>query len=83
VIVAGVDTIDASLVDADFLGHSGFATANPLMQDLYYLVPGSAWTPTKPTVRFGSIFLSARYVLVFQNVKCEGKDKQHSPDPRT
>ncbi len=36
--VAGVDTIDASLVDTDFLGHSGFATANPLMQDIYYLV---------------------------------------------
>jgi len=38
VVVAGVDTVDASLVDTDFLGHSGFATDVPLMQDVYYLV---------------------------------------------
>lgn len=49
VIVTGVDTVDASLVDTDFLGHSGFATANPLMQDVYYLVQhGHA-----PSQRFG------------------------------
>jgi len=49
VIVAGVDTVDASLVNTDFLGHSGFATANPLMQDVYYLVQHGH----QPSQRFG------------------------------
>jgi esterase/lipase superfamily enzyme len=48
-LVAGVDTIDASLVDTDFLGHSGFATANPLMQDVYYLLQHGH----SPDQRFG------------------------------
>lgn len=49
VIVPGVDTIDASLVDTDFLGHSGFATDAPLMQDIFYIVQhGHA-----PNQRFG------------------------------
>ena len=38
VIVAGVDTIDASLVETDFLGHSGITKDLPLMEDVYYLV---------------------------------------------
>jgi esterase/lipase superfamily enzyme len=49
VIVPGVDTIDASLVDTDFLGHSGFATDLPLMQDLFYLVQHDH----APNQRFG------------------------------
>jgi esterase/lipase superfamily enzyme len=49
VVAAGVDTIDASLVDTDFLGHSGFVTANPLMQDVYYLVQHGH----QPSERFG------------------------------
>lgn len=37
----GLDTVDASDFEAPFLGHSGFATEHPLLQDLFSLIKSS------------------------------------------
>jgi esterase/lipase superfamily enzyme len=48
-ITSGVDTIDASTVDTDFLGHSSFAESRPIMHDIYSVIRhGHA-----PNSRFG------------------------------
>jgi esterase/lipase superfamily enzyme len=48
-VLSGVDTIDASMVDTDFLGHSGFAEDRPIMQDVHSLVQHN----DPPNKRFG------------------------------
>jgi esterase/lipase superfamily enzyme len=51
VVFKGVDTIDASEIDTDFLGHSVFAEERPLIQDMFYLIEhGHA-----PSSRFGLV----------------------------
>ncbi len=35
VVIDGIDTVDASTVDTDLLGHGYFAEAEPILQDLY------------------------------------------------
>lgn len=40
-LAAGLDTVDASDLDATFLGHSDFATQRPLLQDLFSLIKSS------------------------------------------
>jgi hypothetical protein len=37
-IVPGLDTIDASLIDTDFLGHSYFSESWPLLSDIHSLM---------------------------------------------
>jgi esterase/lipase superfamily enzyme len=37
-IIPGVDTIDASLIDTDFLGHSYFSESWPLLSDIHSLL---------------------------------------------
>jgi esterase/lipase superfamily enzyme len=37
-IVPGLDTIDASLIDTDFLGHSYFSESWPLLSDIHSLL---------------------------------------------
>jgi esterase/lipase superfamily enzyme len=37
----GLDTVDASDLEATFLGHSDFATQRPLLQDLFSLIKSS------------------------------------------
>jgi esterase/lipase superfamily enzyme len=48
-VLSGVDTIDASTVDTDFLGHSGFAEDRPIMQDVHSLIQHN----DSPNQRFG------------------------------
>jgi len=48
-VLSGVDTIDASKVDTDFLGHSGFAEDRPIMQDVHSLIQHNH----TPNQRFG------------------------------
>jgi esterase/lipase superfamily enzyme len=42
VIVSTVDTIDASSVDTEFLGHSYFGDADSVLSDLFYLIRNGA-----------------------------------------
>jgi esterase/lipase superfamily enzyme len=48
-IVAGMDTIDASAIDTDFLGHSYFSDNWPLLSDIYSLISKDM----PPAERFG------------------------------
>lgn len=48
-ILQGLDTIDASNVDTDFLGHSAFVEQRTLLQDMFYLVEHGHG----PSMRFG------------------------------
>jgi esterase/lipase superfamily enzyme/co-chaperonin GroES (HSP10) len=41
VAIAGIDTIDASDVDTDFIGHSPFADRRELLNDIHYLIGGT------------------------------------------
>ncbi len=41
-IIPGIDTIDASAVDTDFLGHSYFADEKKLLEDIRQLIAGAA-----------------------------------------
>jgi esterase/lipase superfamily enzyme len=49
VVLEGLDTIDASSVDTDFLGHSYFGDNRSLLSDLYWLIKQG----NPPTDRFG------------------------------
>ena len=40
-LAEGLDTVDASELEATFLGHSDFATKRPLLQDLFSLLKAS------------------------------------------
>lgn len=40
-VAEGLDTVDASELEATFLGHSDFATQRPLLQDLFSLLKSS------------------------------------------
>jgi hypothetical protein len=40
-LAEGLDTVDASDLEATFLGHSDFATGRPLLQDLFSLLKAS------------------------------------------
>lgn len=48
VVIDGVDTIDASLLDSDFLGHSYYGDHTSVLADIFYLLSGLA-----PDKRFG------------------------------
>jgi esterase/lipase superfamily enzyme len=48
-ILNGLDTVDASSVDTDFLGHGVFAEQRDLLQDMFYLLEHGL----DPTRRFG------------------------------
>jgi esterase/lipase superfamily enzyme len=50
VVVGGVDTIDASELDTDLLGHSYYGDHKSVVSDLFYLLQGI--TPEK---RFGLV----------------------------
>jgi len=47
-VLRGMDTVDASRVKTDFLGHSYFGDSASVMSDLFYLIRNGA----KPTDRF-------------------------------
>lgn len=51
VVVAGVETIDASAVDTDFLGHSYVAQASALLDDVLAQMNGIGAGPERPWVR--------------------------------
>jgi len=38
VIVQGIDTIDATNVSTDFIGHSYFAESRSVISDIFYLI---------------------------------------------
>jgi esterase/lipase superfamily enzyme len=42
VIVNGIDTVDASGVDTDLLGHGYFAATAPLINDIFQLIKSGA-----------------------------------------
>lgn len=48
-VLKGIDTIDASNVDTDFLGHSAFVEQRTLLQDMFYLIEHGH----DPSIRFG------------------------------
>ncbi|EMK01215.1 MULTISPECIES: alpha/beta hydrolase [unclassified Leptospira] len=48
VVLEGIETIDASNVDTDFMGHSYFAESKSILSDMYYLI--------KDNVRAGKRF---------------------------
>jgi esterase/lipase superfamily enzyme len=48
-IIPGLDTIDASLIDTDFLGHSYFSDSRPLLSDIYSIL----YKDELPAHRFG------------------------------
>lgn len=48
-VVEGLDTIDASAIDATFLGHSDFATERPLLNDIFVWLHNG----TAPSLRPG------------------------------
>ena len=48
-VLPGLDTIDASAVDTDFLGHSYFSDNWPLLSDIFNLLS----TDAAPSARFG------------------------------
>ena len=47
ICVSGIDSIDASAIDTDFLGHGYFADARPLLADISAVISG------EPLPRFG------------------------------
>ncbi len=49
VLVAGIDTIDATAVDTSFLGHSYFAESSSVLADIYHLMREG----THPSKRLG------------------------------
>lgn len=49
VVAAGLETIDASYVETDFLGHSYFGDRKSVISDMYYLVNWGA----RPNYRYG------------------------------
>lgn len=48
-VIAGLDTIDASAIDTDFLGHSYFSDNWPLLSDIHSIL----FKDTPPAERFG------------------------------
>ena len=38
IVIKGIETVDASSVKSDFLGHSYFADTSTLLSDLYYMI---------------------------------------------
>lgn len=50
-VIAGLDTIDASTIDTDFLGHSYFSDNWPLLSDIHSLL----FKDDPPSRRFGLI----------------------------
>jgi esterase/lipase superfamily enzyme len=48
-VIPGLDTIDASAIDTDFLGHSYFSDSRPLLSDIYQILSKD----TPPAERFG------------------------------
>jgi len=48
-IIPGLDTIDASLIDTDFLGHSYFSDTWPLLSDIHAIL----FEDEEPSRRFG------------------------------
>jgi esterase/lipase superfamily enzyme len=42
VVVPGIDTIDASALETDFLGHSFFGSNDSVISDLFYVLRGHA-----------------------------------------
>jgi esterase/lipase superfamily enzyme len=51
VVVPGVDTIDASMVDTSFLGHSYYGDSRSVLSDLFNVLQGGA----PPDRRFGML----------------------------
>jgi len=59
VIVPGIDSVDVSLLDTDFLGHSTYAQERSLLNDIFYLLRYGLG----PAQRFGFAPLGAGWRL--------------------
>ncbi|TGM12893.1 hypothetical protein EHQ81_12690 [Leptospira selangorensis] len=42
VVLDGIETIDASNVNTDFMGHSYFSESKSVLNDIYYLIKDNA-----------------------------------------
>jgi Protein of unknown function DUF86 len=61
----GLDTVDASELEATFLGHSDFATQRPLLQDLFSLLKASL----EPRERLGLESVTADAGAAYWRIK--------------
>ena len=62
VVLHGIETVDATNVETDFIGHSAFATTKTILSDIYYIMK----TGAPASQRFGLKPVSASSGVYWQ-----------------